>query len=114
LLADLRAGIWSELNGRSVSADLYRRNLQRAYIDVIGTKLNPPASPAPPQGIPAAAYMLYFAPLPGEGRAMLRSELTDLDAAIAAKHSLATGKEMRAHLQDCRYQISKILYPNKN
>jgi hypothetical protein len=114
MLGDLRAGIWSDLGPRSVSADLYRRNLQRAYIDLIGNKLNPPPAPAPPQGVPMSVYMMYFAPLPGEARAMLRSELTDLDAVIAAKVSFAAGKEMKAHLQDCRYQIAKILYPNKN
>jgi hypothetical protein len=114
LLADLRAGIWSELNTKGVSADIYRRNLQRAYIDLIGSKLNPPQTPAPPQGVPAAVYMSFFAPLPGEARAMLRSELMDLDTAIAARVSSAASKEMKAHLQDCRYQIAKILYPNKN
>jgi hypothetical protein len=114
MLADLRTGIWSELGAKGVSADLYRRNLQRAYLDLIGNKLNPPPVPAPPQGVPVAVYMSFFAPLPGEARAMLRSELTDLDAAIAAKISSTAGKEMKAHLQDCRYQIAKILYPNKN
>lgn len=32
LLADLRVGIWSELKGQGTVIDLYRRNLQRAYI----------------------------------------------------------------------------------
>lgn len=114
LLADLRSGIWSELNAQRVTADVYRRNLQRAFIEVAGAKLNPPPAPSLPPGMPAAMAFMAVQPLPGEARAMIRSELMDLDASIAAKLPAVAGKEMKAHLLDCRYQISKILYPNKN
>ena len=38
-LATLRKGIWSELGLGSVKIDPYRRNVQRAYLDVIGSRL---------------------------------------------------------------------------
>jgi len=57
--------------------------------------------------------MMMSQPLPGEARAMLRAELTDLDGELAGAMGRAADREMRAHLQDCRYQISRILYPDK-
>jgi hypothetical protein len=33
MLADVRKGIWSELDQKPVKIDLYRRNLQRAYVE---------------------------------------------------------------------------------
>jgi hypothetical protein len=55
----------------------------------------------------------YNPALPGEARAMMRSELTDLDASIAGAIAKAADREMKAHLQDCRYRIGKILNPEK-
>lgn len=113
MLSELRRGIWSELSTGRVRPDLYRRNLQRAYLDIAGAKLNPPPASAPPAGMPAGLMMMMNQPLPGEARAMLRAELTDLDGELASAMGRAADREMRAHLQDCRYQISKILYPDK-
>src|SRR6185436_8764624 len=39
-LADLRRGIWTELDATQVSIDPYRRNLQRTYLDMISDRLN--------------------------------------------------------------------------
>ncbi|MFZ4987357.1 MAG: zinc-dependent metalloprotease, partial [Blastocatellia bacterium] len=42
LLVDVRKGIWSEIGGRgTVRIDAFRRNLQRAYLDLMNDKLNP-------------------------------------------------------------------------
>jgi hypothetical protein len=113
MLSDLRSGVWSELTGSKATADIYRRNLQRATIDVMGTKLNPPP-PTVPQGLPAGFQPPPPVPLPGEARSLIRQELTDLDLSIARALPATVDREMRAHLQDCRYQISKILYPDRN
>jgi hypothetical protein len=112
MLTDLRAGVWSELAAPKVAADVYRRNLQRAYLDVFNTKLNGTVG-APPPGFPPAMWAQYNPALPGEARAMMRSELTDLDASIAGAIAKAADREMKAHLQDCRYRIGKILNPEK-
>jgi uncharacterized protein YbjQ (UPF0145 family) len=114
MLADLHNGIWAELASKGVAPDLYRRNLQRAFIDLLGTKLNPPPAPPPPAGVPPAFAIMISQPLPGEARAMIRAELTDLDAALARALPGAGSKEMKAHVQDCRFQISKILFPGRN
>ncbi len=40
-LADVRKGIWSEVyNGSSVKVDAYRRNLQRAYVEMLADRVN--------------------------------------------------------------------------
>jgi hypothetical protein len=112
MAADLRRGIWSELDAARVKTDVYRRNLERAYIEVMGTKLNPPPW-SPPQGLPPGVIIPPPPPLPGEARAIIRAELTALDASIARALRRASGVETKAHLMDCRYQISKILFPEK-
>jgi hypothetical protein len=111
LFTDVRKGIWNELDGK-VATDVYRRNLQRAYIDVLGAKLNPPPVVIP-AGLPPGVVIPPPPALPGEARAIVRAELTDLDGAIARALPKATDRETRAHFQDVRYQISKILNPDK-
>jgi len=114
MLTDLRKGIWSELALGRVDADVYRRNLQRAYLDVMNLKLNPPpAATTVPAGLPPGLVLSAPTPLPGEARALLRSELAELDGSIGRALARASGREMQAHLKDCRYQISRILYPEK-
>src|SRR4029079_3884032 len=36
-LADVRKGIWSELEAGPVKIDVYRRNLQNSYLDLLST-----------------------------------------------------------------------------
>jgi hypothetical protein len=109
---DLRKGIWSELDAAAVKTDVYRRNLQRAYIEALGVKLNP-APWSPPPGLPPGFTIMPPPPLPGEARAIIRAELTDLDASITRALPKASDRETKAHLMDSRYQISKILFPEK-
>jgi hypothetical protein len=111
---DLRRGIWSELGKTRVSTDVYRRNLQRAYVDMMGTKINPPPPPAPPPGLPPGVVLPPPPPVPGEARAIVRAELTDLDAAITRALPRTVERETRAHLMDSKYQIGKILYPERS
>jgi hypothetical protein len=105
MLSELRKGVWNELATPNNSTDVYRRNLQRAYLEILGNKLNPSSAPTP------AAQP--SSPLPGEARALIRGELMDLDAAISSALPRAANRETRLHLQDSRYQISRILYPEK-
>jgi hypothetical protein len=113
MLGELRTGLWRELAGPRVAIDLYRRNLQKSYIELVGLRFIPPPPAPPPPGLPPGVVIPPPPSLPPEGRALLRSELTDLDAAIARALPGAGDRETRAHLQDCRYQISKILNPDK-
>jgi hypothetical protein len=111
MLSTLRSGIWNELSANRVTADPYRRNLHRAYLELIEAKLNPPGAPAGPS-TQAGARRPAQDPLPGEARALLRDELRLLDGAISRALPAAANREMRAHLTDCRDRIGRILYPD--
>ena len=92
-MSDLRRGIWSELEGGPVRIDVYRRNLQNSYIDLLSNKLN--VRPA----------------VTDDYRALIKAELRDLSAAINVAMPRATDRQTRAHLADARDQIAKALDP---
>jgi len=92
-MADVRRGIWSELEGGPVRIDVYRRNLQNSYIDLLSAKLNVRPS------------------VTDDYRALIKLELRDLSTAIGAAMARATDRETRAHLADARDQIAKALDP---
>lgn len=92
-MSDVRRGIWSELDGGPVRIDVYRRNLQNSYIDLLSNKLN---------GRPAVT---------DDYRALIKAELRDLSTAIAAAMPRASDRQTRAHLADARDQIAKALDP---
>jgi hypothetical protein len=93
LLSDLRAGLWSELKTPAQPTDIYRRNVQRAYLDTIDNRLNGGAPPS------------------DEIRALLKGELRALDQQIAAALPSVTDVASRRHLQDARDTIAATLDP---
>jgi hypothetical protein len=93
-LSDLRTGVWSELGKPGTAVTIYRRNLQRAYLNNMDQKLNAaPASSA-------------------EIRMLVKGELHALDrqltAAIAAP---GLDENTRRHFADARDEIATILDP---
>jgi uncharacterized protein DUF4953/uncharacterized protein DUF5117/uncharacterized protein DUF5118 len=92
-MSDVRRGIWSELEGGPVRIDVYRRNLQNSYIELLSNKLN--MRPA----------------VTDDYRALIKAEMRDLSTAIAAAMPRATDRQTRAHLADARDQIAKALDP---
>jgi hypothetical protein len=96
-LADLRKGIFSEIyatpNITTVKIDAYRRNLQRAYLDLISTRLN---------GAQRAN---------DDQRPMFRGELKTIAADAGVAVARTTDRDTRLHLEDLRDQIAKILDP---
>jgi hypothetical protein len=113
-LGDIRAGIWSELSASSVKIDAVRRELQRSYLAQANTKINPPAF-TPPAGLPA-----QFVQQLGPGRAtsdiksMFKAELRSIDAAARAALGRTSDRATRAHLEDVRDQIDRILNPPRS
>jgi hypothetical protein len=93
-LTDVRNGIWSELAKPGAPIDLYRRNLQRAYLLNLDLKLNAtPASSA-------------------EIRALVKGELRALDRQLQTAGAAPTLDEnTRRHINDCREEIKIILDP---
>ncbi|HMV46286.1 MAG TPA: zinc-dependent metalloprotease [Blastocatellia bacterium] len=107
-LADVRKGVWKELDAPQVKIDPYRRNLQRAYLDLTNNKLNG-AAPTLPQGLPAAFASLFVTS--GDERPMYRAELRALNASVGTALARTTDRATKAHLEGVRDQIAKILDP---
>ena len=95
MMTDLRKGIWRELEYNWVSIDMYRRNLQRAYLDVMEIQL------------PG----LFFRNS-SEGSAMIRGHLRVLKRDIDRSISRAADNPTRYHLEDISDRIRDILENN--
>ena len=93
-LADLRAGLWRELEAAEVTIDAFRRNLQRSYLGRIDDQLD---------GDAAAE---------GDARPFLRGELRALDLAIDAVLPRVADRATRLHLEDARDQVARMLDPS--
>lgn len=112
LLRDLRSGVWGELSASNVKIDVYRRNLQRAYIESIERQITPPTTPATP-----APILVGGPPAPprftSDARPLLRGHLVELDRAVQSALPRTRDDVTRLHLQDVRLQIDNILNPRK-
>jgi len=118
LLTDVRHGVFSELQSSGApKIDIYRRGLQRAYLTLVGNKINPPpvnAAAAGGRGGGGGGGRGGAAAPPsntGEIKAMLRGELKVLDAEIAAALKKSPDVVTKRHLEDARHQISEIVKP---
>lgn len=107
-LADVRKGVWGELSAPRVRIDAYRRNLQRAYLDVANNKIN-----GAPQTLPAGLPTSFagFFVTSGDEKPFYRAELHALNASVAAALARTTDRATRVHLEGVRDQIAKILDP---
>jgi hypothetical protein len=109
LLRDVRSGIFSELaSGEEI--DVYRRTLQRMYVEVLNTKINPPPPPTSAQAQPRRAPT---------GPPQLDAELSDIYAVVRAE-LMALAEDIRragqgasglrkAHLDDLLHRIEEAL-----
>jgi hypothetical protein len=112
MLNDLKNGIWSELASRK-SVEIYRRNLQKSYIERIGQIVSPAAAPSIGGiffsiGAPAAMTDTKKSDVISVLKANLRLLRTEIKAASPAINDKMT----QYHLQDVIDRIDKILDPN--
>jgi hypothetical protein len=107
-LSDVRKGIWKELDAPQVKVDAYRRNLQRAYLDLANTKVNGTA-PAAPGGFPAFPAAMFASS--GDEKSLYRAELRTLNSALGAALAKSSDRPTRAHIEAARDQIARILDP---
>jgi hypothetical protein len=93
-LADVRRGIWREIYGTTPAGiDAYRRNLQRAYVETLGSRVN---------GAQAQS---------DDVRAFFRGELKTLDNDLSAAAGRQLDRATTLHIQDVRAQIARALDP---
>jgi hypothetical protein len=92
-LADVRRGVFSEMYGGSAQpVDAYRRNLQRAYIETLGNRVN---------GAQAQS---------DDVRAFFRGELKTLENDLRGAR-VSTDRATMLHVEDLRQQIARALDP---
>ncbi len=108
-LGDVRNGVWFELAAPRPTVDAYRRNLHRAYLDIVNNKLNAPPTPTP-QGLPAGFAAMFISS--GDERAFYRAELRSLNAQLGSALARTTDRATRAHIEASRDHIAKILNPS--
>lgn len=112
LVSGLQRGIWSELASGS-KIDIYRRNLQKAYIDRMAQLLNPPAaasaaaSTTNPNATPVNLSQSDIRSIARANLVKLRQQLT----VAAPKHS---NDLTRFHIDDSIDRINKILKPQQD
>ncbi|BDU78160.1 zinc-dependent metalloprotease [Mesoterricola sediminis] len=105
LLADLRKGIFSELQ-TGTRVDPYRRNLQRAFLEVLASRL----APAPAQTLvlgPQGPVRQRLNPL-DDTRGAVRAELKAIQALCARP---AADRATAIHQADLKDQIARYLDP---
>lgn len=105
LFTDLKGGVWSELSSRA-QIDVFKRNLQKAYVDNLSKLLQAPGPVA------AGVFTFYRSPDPtasdvsSAARAHLAELRRDIRKAIPAFKGMS-----RYHLQDLDARIGAILDP---
>jgi hypothetical protein len=94
-LADVRRGVWSELDGAGpVKIDAFRRNLQRAWLETLAERVN---------GRQASS---------DDARALFRQELRLVEDAVRGAAARAADGVTRAHLADARALALRALDPS--
>lgn len=103
LLRDMRKGIWKEASA-AANVTIYRRNLQRAYIERMAYLMQ--------EGIkPTGRGDDYYNVSQSDVRALVRGELKALKIQLATAKKGALNTETRYHYDDCIARIALILDP---
>lgn len=110
LLNDVQSGLFSELTSKK-PIDMYRRGLQRTYVDRLNAILNPP----PPSTISFGGSTVTISSNSNKTdlAAIARAQLIKLKAQIAAAIATTTDSMSKIHLQDLQERIKNALEPNK-
>lgn len=95
MMTDLRRGIWKELGQNRVSIDLYRRNLQRAYIQVMEVQAG---------GL--------FMRSSSEGASLIRGHMRDLQRDVDRAIQRTADNPTRYHLEDISARIRDVIENN--
>jgi len=110
MLTDLKSGIWSELVTKK-PIDVYRRNLQKSFVERIGAIVNPPAQQLGGFGGITISFGPSIDAKKSDIISVLKGTLRQLRTEINAALPTTTDKMTRYHLQDVADRITKILDP---
>ncbi len=111
LLSDLQEGLFAELKTDAPRIDPLRRQLQRAYLDLLKAEFQPPAAAPPPGNMPAVGGS--GSRLASELRAVARLTLAQLAKQLEQAKSKTTEPLTLAHITDLASEIQALLSPEK-
>jgi hypothetical protein len=111
LLGDLRRGLFTEAAAARPQTDEYRRNIQRAFVEDMDRLINTPLDAQVPRRRPSFPGYTPPPPRPADARALARAELHTLDAQLRAALLRTRDPVTRAHFEDLRFRIDRILNP---
>ena len=106
LFADLKSGIWSELYSHK-PIDVYRRNLQKAYVDNLSKLMAAPAASTSGGAFPG---MRTIDPTSSDVSSIARAHMAALAKDIRTAIPTATGLS-KYHLQDLLVRVNNVLNP---
>ncbi|HET6575830.1 MAG TPA: zinc-dependent metalloprotease [Fimbriiglobus sp.] len=114
LVAEVQAGVWSELKADAPKTDPLRRNLQRAYIEILKKEFEPQPEGGISIGrLPRGLSIFNLGPSrSAELRAVARISLRNLAKQIEAALPKVKDTSTRAHLQDSLAEIADVLENN--
>jgi hypothetical protein len=104
MLTTLRRSVWTELYDGS-TVNVYRRGLQRSYLEAVDRALNPPPPPAQPTPFGAPQQV----PSNSDVRPALRGELLELERVANAAVNRSSDAMTRLHWRDIAFEIDRIL-----
>ncbi|GAA0872398.1 zinc-dependent metalloprotease [Gangjinia marincola] len=112
MMTDLRKGLFSELS-RGKTIDVYRRNLQRAYVERLEYLMTNEQSQIP------AAFRRFVKRTnvdvsQSDIRPVVRAELKALRSNVRSAVNRTRDRMSKYHLQDLEERITMILEPNKS
>jgi hypothetical protein len=110
LFNDLKRGIWSELAAKR-PIDVYRRNLQKSYINILSNLLNPPSSSPPAITGPGITITISSGPDKSDIKSVVRAHLAALKNEVNAAAAAIADPMSKYHLQDVSKRIDNALNP---
>ncbi|WP_138434000.1 zinc-dependent metalloprotease [Winogradskyella algicola] len=102
MMKALRLGLWSE-TGSSSNVTVFRRNLQRAYVDRMEYLMT--------ENIDARRSNQYFNVNQSDVRSIVRGELNALKRILASAANAGVNTDTKYHYRDCIERINTILEP---
>jgi hypothetical protein len=102
LLGDMRKGIWKEA-ALPTNVTIYRRNLQRAYIERMGYLMK--------EEIKAGRSSDFYNVAQSDIRGLVRGELNTLKSTLSVAKTRGINTETKYHYEDAIKRIELILNP---
>jgi hypothetical protein len=109
--ADVKKGVWSELATKK-PIDIYRRNLQKSYVNTLINLINPPS-----QSGGSVTFSFGSSPTTitsadkSDLKSVVRAHLEGLKAELSSAAAVYGDKMSKYHLKDLAYRIDKALNP---